>query len=625
MKTKIFHPLFLLVLLLTMAGGFSAKAQEDTCAVNVIHTYMNGRLVPWDSVEVRVCMPPCEYPYHYQFFKMYWPDTILANCATRIDEYVAADKLELSQNYPNPCMGESSVKLATRTAGSVRLQVMDVQGRLCCQRRETLPAGEHTLSLTFPHSGLYFVTAETADGRATCKVLCSEGKGSTFTIRLTSTSPQLVEKAERGGEGLFGMTDRMQVTAYITHNGSVLSSGTIDLNCDLDSNGVTHSEWLYHHGAINIHFTEADTCNSFTLAGETFRILVSSNVCQPFTNSPSGCTVTFYDSTFNAVPGVHFEQLSDAWNYEGMYKYRYYPAFERICICEMDEVLPPQDIASADDPRLMGFDLRSLRVTSCDVASIGLCLQDTECYEEELMVKVHCDTSCYAYDLSGSCCHWLTPSDSLPPLVLVNDMQELASFIYCSCTEIPEIDFNCQSLVVVSGWEGEYISSVDINVTHQDNTYIVNLFIRLTTFDCIDWYLKGLVINKINDIEDAQFEIVRTYRLYVVEDSFSGCQPDTMPSDTVIFQTYGGPYTSFIIQHHLLLNCSTTNVTIEAFLNDNTNTINIFYHIDDYVPDDCVCPTQLEYSIAEVLPGNYNIIFWLDDQIIHQEMYDFHW
>ena len=624
MKTRKFYQSLFLLTLLVVAGGFSAKAQEDSCAVNVIHTYMNGRLVPWDSVEVRVCMPPCEYPYHYQTFKMYWPDTILANCATRIDEYVAADKLELSQNYPNPCAGESSVKLTARTAGSVRLQVMDVQGRLCCQRTEKLAAGEHTLALTFPHSGLYFVTAETAEGHETCKVLCSEGKGSAFGIRLSSTSPQLVEKAERGGEGLFGMTDRMQITAYITHNGSVMSSGAIDLNCDLDSNGAAHSEWLYHHGAINIHFTEADTCNSFTLAGETFRILVTSNVCQPFTNSPSGCTVTFYDSTFNAVPGVHFGQLSDAWNYEGMYKYRYYPAFERICICGMDEMLPPQDITSADDPALVGYDLRSLRVTSCDVAYVGQCLQDTECYEEELMVNFHCDTSCYVYDLSGTCCFWYE-SSSPDTLILVNDMQEVASYMYCSCPEIPEIDFDCHSLVVVRGGEGEYISSVDASVTHQNNTYIVNLFIRLQTYDCLDWYSRGVVINKINDITDAQFEIVRTYRLYVLEDSFSGCQPDTMPNDTVIFQTYGAPFNSFRIQHHLLLNCDATNVAIEASLNDNTNTINIVYHINDYVTDDCVCPTQLEYTIGEVRPGNYNVIFWLDDQIIHQEMYDFHW
>ncbi|MBP5556427.1 MAG: hypothetical protein J6X65_01800 [Bacteroidales bacterium] len=46
MKTRKLSQSLLFFMLLTMAGGFSAKAQEDSCAVNVIHTYMNGRLVP---------------------------------------------------------------------------------------------------------------------------------------------------------------------------------------------------------------------------------------------------------------------------------------------------------------------------------------------------------------------------------------------------------------------------------------------------------------------------------------------------------------------------------------------------------------------------------------------------
>ena len=56
MKTRNFFKTLLLLVVMVVVGGFSqqAMAQEDTCAVNVIHTYMNGRLIPWDSVEVKV-------------------------------------------------------------------------------------------------------------------------------------------------------------------------------------------------------------------------------------------------------------------------------------------------------------------------------------------------------------------------------------------------------------------------------------------------------------------------------------------------------------------------------------------------------------------------------------------
>ena len=375
-----------LLALLLVAGGFSTKAQEDSCAVNVIHTYMNGRLIPWDSVEVRVCMPPCEYPYHYQTFKMYWPDTILANCATRIDEYVAVDKLELSQNYPNPCQGESSVKLTTRMSGSVRLQVMDVQGRLCCQRTETLPAGEHTLSLTFAHSGLYFVTAETAEGRATCKVLCSEGKGSAFGIRLSSTSPQLVEKTERGGEGMFNMTDELTITAFITYNDSVWSRYWL-------FNEYYLNDSLYHHGSVNIHFYEYTGCDSFSLSGQTYNIIIRSHASQPFTDYPIGGTVDFYDSTFFATPGIHFQQLSSTWTFDGWYKYRFYPnqnaQWGRMWICQMDKNLPPADSEPTDYQTYTEYYIRGVFIYSCEVLATGIAtlFSDSTLINAELMIK----------------------------------------------------------------------------------------------------------------------------------------------------------------------------------------------------------------------------------------------
>ena len=69
--TRTLFQTFLLLTLLMVAGGNSAMAQTDSCAINVIHTYMNGRPIQWDSVEVRVCIPPCQSPYHYRTFMMY--------------------------------------------------------------------------------------------------------------------------------------------------------------------------------------------------------------------------------------------------------------------------------------------------------------------------------------------------------------------------------------------------------------------------------------------------------------------------------------------------------------------------------------------------------------------------
>ena len=370
MKTQSSLKTLLLLVLLVAAGGFGqqAKAQGDTCAVNVIHTYMNGRLIPWDSVEVKVARNVGDSYYLDHSFMMYPPDTILSNCATGIHEHIFSNGFSLSQSSPNPCMGESRLKLATRTAGRVNLQVMDLQGRLCCQRTEMLPAGEHQLSLTLPYSGMYFVQAETNEGRKVSKVLCAEGSGSGFDIRVSSSSYQIEEKTERGGEGLFNMTDRMIITAYITYNGEVMSNyWAVNYTGELD--GQTYSSWLYNYGSINMGFIQREECEEFTFANRTSHVKVASSMCLPFMDSPVGCNVTFYDSTFYSEPSLHFQSLSSTWQFNGWYKYRYYPSLGKFCVCAMDEPLPP-DVPSPTSSQMSHCFIRVVDMITCNAIII---------------------------------------------------------------------------------------------------------------------------------------------------------------------------------------------------------------------------------------------------------------
>lgn len=337
----LFQTLLLLTLLI-VAGGNSAVAQTDSCAVNVIHTYMNGRPIQWDSVKVRVQ----DAPNHSHSFMMYWPDTLLRNCPTGIDEYVPAKELGLSQNFPNPCQGESSVKLTTRTPGNVTLQITDLQGRLCCQRTTFLPVGEHLLSFRLPASGFYLVNAQTEKSSDVCKVLCSEGSGSDYEIKVTSSSScQFVEKAGKGGEGQFNMTDKMLVTAYITYNGSVMSNGWT-INYDLELDGDFISEWMYNYGSINIDFTQVEECDTFSLSGRTFNVIASTHMCLPTMDYPISYRVTFGDSTLYSEPTVFAPYSSSTWQFDGEYKYRYYPEDLGGCICigDINGEMPPEHI-----------------------------------------------------------------------------------------------------------------------------------------------------------------------------------------------------------------------------------------------------------------------------------------
>lgn len=383
MKTpRTFFRAFLLLTLL-LAGGNIAVAQTDSCAVNVIHTYMNGQPIQWDSVKVKVQ----DAPYHTHSFMLYWPDTLLSNCPTGINEYLPDKELGLSQNYPNPCQGKSSMMLLTRTSGNVTLQIIDLQGRLCCQSSTFLPAGEHLLSLRLPSSGFYLVNAQTEKGSDACKVLCTKGSGSDYDIKVTSSSScQFVEKVGKGGEGQFNMTDRMEITAFITYNDSVWTKRAV-VNTYFDDY-IYINDSLYQNGSVNIHFMETDSCNDFSLSGHTYDILVSVDYCQPFMDYPLGNTVTFYDSTFYAVPGPHFQQLSSSFYFGGWFKYRYTPnQIRNLYICTMDEDLPIEDSKSPDDYTSRAGWTRALVIESCDIIYISTYGEMNGYVNMELMIK----------------------------------------------------------------------------------------------------------------------------------------------------------------------------------------------------------------------------------------------
>ena len=112
----------------------------------------------------------------------------------------------------------------------------------------------------------------------------------------------------------------------------------------------------------------------------------------------------------------------------------------------------------------------------------------------------------------------------------------------------------------------------------------------------------------------------------VSETNFSGCHGKTVRSDTVEFQsdTVEFHYEDNLLraQHHLLLNCAASSVVVAASLDGNTLTID--YFIDDNFSANCVCPTQLDYTINNLPSGTYNVIIRLDGStVIHHQYYTF--
>lgn len=77
----------------------------------------------------------------------------------------------LGQNYPNPCVGATTVPFTLAASADVVLDLFDLMGRrVAILKRTDLPAGEHTLPLNFAALGLpvadyaYQLTVTTARG-----------------------------------------------------------------------------------------------------------------------------------------------------------------------------------------------------------------------------------------------------------------------------------------------------------------------------------------------------------------------------------------------------------------------------------------------------------------------------
>ena len=118
---------------------------------------------------------------------------------------------------------------------------------------------------------------------------------------------------------------------------------TVNHNYTLE--GYEFSVWMYDYGSINI-FMNTDRDTNITFAGNTYKLIVSSQICLPFIEVPIGYTINFSDSMFYSEPEAFSAYASSTWQFDGWYKYRYYPelgnAFE---ICNVDEILPDQPYA----------------------------------------------------------------------------------------------------------------------------------------------------------------------------------------------------------------------------------------------------------------------------------------
>jgi len=113
---------------------------------------------------------------------LYPPDTvlILAN-TTNIhqDEFYSDNSFTISQNYPNPFSGKTSVDLYLPEKLLIQMNIYDVTGRECESFTKLLMAGKHKFTVYPGSDRIYLLTVSCEKQRSTIKLLNTGGAFST--------------------------------------------------------------------------------------------------------------------------------------------------------------------------------------------------------------------------------------------------------------------------------------------------------------------------------------------------------------------------------------------------------------------------------------------------------------
>lgn len=178
-----------------------------------------------------------------------FPDTIIVlTVIAGISPNVEAMQ-GLGQNTPNPFHCETRVELSVLQHDDIRMQLLDVSGKLYAEYSATLDAGVHTFQIYADKPQTYILNA-VVGGSSYSTRMVNVGKGCGSGIKYIGTSNYIMAKQTSVNE--FHLGDNMRYVGYATIDGDiVVSSMTQNLTASQD----LILEFMHYttHGYLNGH------------------------------------------------------------------------------------------------------------------------------------------------------------------------------------------------------------------------------------------------------------------------------------------------------------------------------------------------------------------------------------
>ncbi|MBR5984560.1 MAG: hypothetical protein IK025_12685, partial [Bacteroidales bacterium] len=197
-----------------------------------------------------------------------YPDTIIVLGSTVGANLNIAAEQGLGQNIPNPFDCETRVELSVSQREDVRMQLLDVAGKLYAEYNGSLDAGMHIFDISAANPQTYLLNATVGNRQYSIRMV-NVGSGCGCSIKYAGVSGGIEAKLTSTNEFLIG--DNMRYVGYTTIDGESVASAIVE-QMQVISQTITLNFTHYSQPRV-----ETLSATNITATGATLKGNVTSN------------------------------------------------------------------------------------------------------------------------------------------------------------------------------------------------------------------------------------------------------------------------------------------------------------------------------------------------------------
>ena len=192
-----------------------------------------------------------------------YPDTIIVLGSTVGANINITAVQGLGQNIPNPFDCETRVELSVSQREDVRMQLLDVAGKLYAEYNGSLDAGVHTFDISAANPQTYLLNAIVGDRQYSIRMV-NVGSGCRCNIKYAGVSGGIEAKLTRTNE--FEIGDNMRYVGYATINGENVTSAIVEQPLVVNQSITLNFTYYPRPGVETLDATDVTTVSA-TLNG----------------------------------------------------------------------------------------------------------------------------------------------------------------------------------------------------------------------------------------------------------------------------------------------------------------------------------------------------------------------